>query len=54
MAVSPMIDTATTTTTKKKKKGIHHIIFCGNNLTKNFKELSLIESLFNIKKDYTI
>ena len=51
MAVSPMIDTATTTTTTK---GIHHIIFCGNNLTKNFKELSLIESLFNIKKDYTI
>ena len=47
MAVSPMIDTA-------KKKGIHHRIFSGNNLSKNFKELSLMESLFNIKKDYTI
>ena len=31
------------------KIGIHHILFCGDNFTsKNFKKLSLLESLFNI------
>ena len=31
------------------KIGIHHILFCGDNFTsKNFKKLSLVESLFNI------
>ena len=35
------------------KIGIYQIFFSGNNFTsKNFKELSLVESFFNIKQDY--
>ena len=34
---------------------IHHILFCGDNLnSKNFKELSLMESLLKIKQDYSL
>ena len=34
---------------------IHHILFCRDNLnSKNFKELSLMESLLKIKQDYSL
>ena len=36
------------------KIGIHHRFFSGDNFTsKTFKELSLVESFFNIKQDYS-
>ena len=37
------------------KIGIHHRFYSRNNFTaKNFKELSLVKSFFNIKQDYRI
>ena len=37
------------------KIGIHHRISCGDNFTsKNFKKLSLVESFFNIRQDYSL
>ena len=37
------------------KIGIHRRISCGDNFTsKNFKKLSLVESFFNIRQDYSL
>ena len=37
------------------KIGIHEILFCGDNCTsKNFKKFSQVDSLFNIRQDYSI
>ena len=37
------------------KIGIHYRLFCGDNFTsKNFKKLSLVESLFSIRHEYSL
>ena len=37
------------------KIGIHHRLFCVDNfISKNFKKLSLVESLFNIRLEYSL
>ena len=37
------------------KIGVHYRLFCGDNFTsKNFKKLSLVESVFNIRQEYSL
>ena len=37
------------------KIGIHHRLFCGDiSTSKSFKKLSLVESLFNTRQDYSL